>query len=717
MVTSNPAARGSLIDGLASELLLSRKPEAPGQIIKDDSWIRQSFIVSTDSTDGILLDKIDQENRRFSSASLKYTDASIGGNTVINPPPQFTRYADIRDKGIRFDAKETSLLYEGGELGQGSYYAEALDDNMQQVHLQFGVAQMNSFTQFFTGFYSSDAGAAARTGRFTDGFYNKFLRLAGTVIGYALAPLAIIPLAILFAGTAVRYFMNWPTSKFYTMKPAMEIYWAAVNSMVNQIAINQGIGPGLDPAQTDSIIGKEHKFAPSDYSIFSSFLPNEFTKEGRIDVYAIATKSKRLQQQYDYLRVKAFKEKTGNNSTDKNTFNSEDYFGVVRKTLQDEKTSRERHPYASQSVSIEGLLRRYFDKAKSLSRFKDTDNSSNINKDGVAQSVEEDFKAPKEPTDQQKKSGVEIPYEPKTPPDGFLDYLFANEADGNQWVSFRVDYTGPAHESFTNSTAPSSLASKINAISSSSRDIRINYGGALQSVPGVKAIADSVMTVIGSVGTALNIEGLAAFAGSAFVDIPDHWESSVASLASSSYSFTLISPYGNPISQMFSIYVPLCALLAGGLPLATGKQSHTSPFLCTIHDRGRSIKRLAIIDSIQVTRGTSNLGFNREGKPMAVEVTFNVKDLSSIVAMPIQSGFNLLQGIFDGENSFSDYLMALSAMSLPDSIYRIPMLKYQLKRKASEIASFTSASSIASYVSTLPPLELLRAISRGTDKK
>jgi hypothetical protein len=62
--------------------------------------------------------------------------------------------------------------------------------------------------------------------------------------------------------------------------------------------------------------------------------------------------------------------------------------------------------------------------------------------------------------------------------------------------------------------------------------------------------------------------------------------------------------------------------------------------------------------------------------------------------------------------------MAVSAMKLSDTIYRIPMLKYQLLRKKSEIESFVSASHFGSMVSTLPGAsDLLRAISRGTDKK
>jgi hypothetical protein len=91
---------------------------------------------------------------------------------------------------------------------------------------------------------------------------------------------------------------------------------------------------------------------------------------------------------------------------------------------------------------------------------------------------------------------------------------------------------------------------------------------------------------------------------------------------------------------MFNIYIPLAMIMAGALPLATGKQSYTSPFLCEVHDRGRLLTRLGIIDSLSITRGTSNLGFNNVGKAMSMEISFSVLDLSSIMSMPIRPSFS-----------------------------------------------------------------------------
>ena len=65
-------------------------------------------------------------------------------------------------------------------------------------------------------------------------------------------------------------------------------------------------------------------------------------------------------------------------------------------------------------------------------------------------------------------------------------------------------------------------------------------------------------------------------------------------------------------------------LLAGILPLSTGKASYTSPFLCQLYDRGRLQIRLGMIESLSITRGTTNLAFDKHGQALGIDVTFSV---------------------------------------------------------------------------------------------
>jgi len=683
------------IENSASKLLNEKSDTSSerADYRRNDQWVKTSFIVSN-------LSDTEKENRRFSSATFKYTDSSLGGNHCINPPPQFTRYADVPDKGLNVKASDVRLSYSGANLGMGDYYSEAIDDNNQIVHLRFGVPEYNSLTQFFTGFYNSSASNLARTGRYDQSFLEKFVRGAVGLITLAILPLLILPVAFMMAGSAFRYFMKWPSSKFSYLKPAMPLYWNAVTSLVNQLGIAKGIINYVVPQQYETIIGEPYNFTQEDYSVFAKIFP-EFSKNGMLDVYAIANKSKRMEMRHRLALTKQLSGAGG----------SSEWFGKIRANHDegggiDEPNAKETTPFALESL---------------IQKWLDTPLLSKGDNDGA---VEKDMRRGKDISGmdaaEASKAMKDKEFEAEEDPDGYADFFLANAADGSEWASFRVDYTGPVQESFSNSTAPSTLAEKLNSVSSSARNLRINMAeGNIDSFGIVKTALDTVGTIASGVADVLQIGGLAAFAGNAFVDIPEHWESHSASLPKTTYTITLCSPYGNPVSKFLYIDLPLCMLLAGALPISTGKQSYQSPFFCELYDRGRVITRYGVIDNLSIQRGTSNLGFNNEGSSMAIEVSFSVKDLSSLVTLPISQGFlpMILDGIFDNENAFSDYVMALSGTSLRDATDRVPLLKMQLGRKIADIDSFFSRSHFASYTAGLPVGQLASLFMLGTEKE
>jgi hypothetical protein len=690
-------------------------------IPKDNTWLKQSFIVGSQSRNGIQsgLSAQDVMNRRFTYAQLSYTDSSIGGNKWINPLPQYTRYADIRHVGIHLDAHEVTIAAPkaGGTLGQGSYYNEAHDQNAQVIHLRFGVASYNSLTQFLTGFYSGEMAAAARAGRFTDDMLNGFFRATGNIIGLAIVPMFIVPIAFLAWGQATRMLANWPSSKFYTLKPTMPLYWNTVTSIVNQMAVNSGLSSFVDTNQSRAIlnggVGTTELTASTVANFVGRFLPGDILKpNGTIDVYAMANRANRQSIAFEKIVGDAFERAKGGAGSD-------DFFEVIRNAMTTAKSNKV-------SPVQPWRLEEY------LSNFAKYDKYNRVN--GTTSDIEKDFRQPQDKTDSNTTNTTDVPanagttksqtsasganYKPSTDVDPWINYLVSNFNDGSDYASFRVDYTGPVHDGFSSSVMENPLATKINSMSSQARSVRISMADG--NINGVIGTAyDGIKSLLSGVAEVIQIEGLAAAAGSAFVDIPKNWESSTADLPKSTYSMTLISPYGNPISQLFNIWVPLSMLLAGALPLATGKQSHTSPFLCELHDRGRTMVQCGLIDSLSISRGTSNLGFTNEGKPLAIEVSFTVMDLSSIMAVPVQPGFSIssaLGNIFDSENAFSHYLMTLAALNLSDVTYRVPLLRYQTNRLVADVQSFVSSSHIASYVASLPGVNLISAVMRGTDR-
>lgn len=648
---------------------------------KDGDWIRRSFLVRKSD-----LEPNDYANRVFTTASLKYTDTTPGGSHCINPPPQFTRHADIRVKGV----------FSSGSAGLGRYYSEAIEDNSQVIHMRFGVEQYNSITQFFTGFYNSQAGQLARTGRASDAFYYM-----GKAAGYVVQLASWKLLAVHFLGRLVTFLSTKPTSKFYYLKPAMPLYLNAAQTMLNHLAVNRGIVP-RKLTNPDAIkMTDGYVFDQEGIDTLHSKMPNIFNKNGTIDLYAIMNRAKRLERKR-MVRLGEIMDAAGDlGITDLRSKIREIYTAP----LTDDRPG-----------TMGGYLERWLSTDQSKPKSGDNESSNTT-----------------ETLDSNKSNW-----------DKFSEFLNAELDDGAAFVSFRVNATGPIQNSFSNNAGPSELQEKINGISSQARSANFSFangnllGGAAGKILGsaITAVKNFTTGVLDSV----ELTGLATLAGAAFVDIPDTWKSSMAGLPTMSYTIDLVSPYGNPISQMLNLDLPLVLLLAGALPKSTGRQSYTGPFLVELYDQGRCQTRLGMIDSLSITRGTGNIGFSQDGKALGIQVSFTVKDMSSIMHMPIVENFSLMDvaaqavgslagnagreiavgltgGAFDDDTVYSDYLAVLAGMSLPDQIYSFRKLKLNLTKKMVNYDSFMSVSHMASFMGDTFPMKIVSAFYRGTDKQ
>lgn len=659
--------------------------------IRDTNWVRQSFLVSTDTQRKPDLEAIEIRNRTFTTARFKFVDTTPGGNICINPPPQFTRNADPKVNNIFTPRTQSGRTVQTtGSRGIGRYYSEAIDDNMRIISMRMGVPQFNSLTTFFTGFYNADAGSLARTGRTSSWIYT-FFRAAAFVV-----PLLSLPiLFITWAGNTWRYLTGNPSSKYYYLKPTMPLYWNAVNSIVNLIAVNKGIIPRFFDEDTRNKIGDNRfAFTNADLQRFSQLMPDIMRPDGGIDVYALSTRAQRIARRvFKQMEIVYNQLQTTNGGPDQL---AEFLDRVDRLGMQISPDDRQR------------TFARYLSDWFSASRSQVKSPTSPPASGQIA--------AP-----DNGSSGVETLPTTQNDVDTWDKFLEAELDDGSSFISFRVDSDGPVSESFSNTVGESDIASKFNGMSGESRSTAFNFaggnisgdtvlGGMIQSVLGVAADA------VRGVRDGLQLSGLAALGGAAFVDIPQHWQSSVANLPSMSYSFTLSSPYGNKLSQLTNIYIPLAMILACALPLSTGRQSYSSPFLVELYDRGRAQTRLGIIDSLSISRGTSNLSFNNSGEPMAIDVSFTVKDLSTVMHMPIIQGFSLTTptaSVFDDDSTFSDYMGVLGSLTLQEQIYTGDKLRLAFTRLGAEFRSWKSTARWMQLVGDLPPARLASIFYTG----
>ena len=690
------------IDDVFNKKRILTKADATERI-KDSKWVSHSMM-----TQSLVYESGDDMLRFFSSADLKFEDTSLGGNFVINPRPQFTRYADPRAKGIMSDTKDVSVAEDKGRFGMGHYYAEAIDDTHQTIHMRFGIPEFNSLLGYVRNFYNNDLNRLATRGRVTPGIEDFLYYATKLVVGWQFKALHLVEYGLKTIVNFFGFIMKIPGSKYYYVRPTMVVYWAAVTNMVNMIASYQGwVGftgdiknPDIGPkTRIRSKVSKDDK---DSFNYLHGFLPDIFSKTGFIDVYQAATRAERIRISVND-DINDSIEKSG----------SYEDFKKFSMDFLDGKRQYNRANYSGST--LEQAWHSFKNSEYGSSKSNDIDDILSTEK-SIRSSTNESAERQNSTKNPTPHKGQKI--------DGWIAHLEAVYRDGAEFATFRVDHTGSVEESFQSSTGETDIAQKFNSASAQGRAAKYSlFGGNIDSGPidliksGLGTIMNAGISAIPFVGSTI-MPMIKAGAGAAYADIPEYWQNSSASMPRMSYTMQLVAPYGNPVSQMINIYIPLCMILAGALPLSTGKQSYTAPFLCQVFDQGRCQTRLGIIDSLQITRGTSNLGFNKKKQAMAIDVSFTVKDLSTVMHMPIATGFALdpLEGIFDEDTIFTDYISVLASNNLGKNIYVSQKFNKNLMNRYRQMQQMTSPSFWTGYLHDMTPIGMLDVFFKEADR-
>lgn len=682
--------------------------------ITDASWVKSSFLLPATA----ILGDGGAARRIYSTSMQKASDTTLGGNFVLNPLPQFTRYADIkhnnsmgenRGRGIKLDGSrmpKSNATFDKKSNGMGRVYSDVFDDNMQRVHFRCGVAQFNDLYSYYTNYYSVPAATMARTGRTAGFFYN---------LGWALGSVASIPLMpFILAGKAIKFALRRPASKYYYLKPTMYPYWHAVSSMVNGIAANMGIIPRPIADSSAMLFDKDEKINNADVLAFHRMMPSIYRVNGGIDVFAVAQRGQVLvNQRRDML--------------DDDLGGVNDYADV--KKIMQKRMFGDDLAEAYSSVKTPSLedYAEIWRTTGDLGLFNDEQGSSDS-------------------------------FEKVTRGDGVLERAgTAYESErrmGSEFVSFRVDFTGTQTESFSSSAKESSISSQINSLSASNRETRFSAADGNLDAGGFASTAlDAIKGFIMGGAQAIGVQGIGQLAGSAFADIPHIYDSSSCEFNKTTFTIPLRSPYGDPMSRLQNIIVPLCALFAMSVPLSTGKQSYTSPFLVECYNQGRTHIRLGLIDSFSVTRGVGDVGWNNQGHFLGCDVSISVLDLSSAIHMPLQAGYAMTEKVvqgagylmggikdlvtgsatsaetgsalasaflgstYDDDNSYTDYMAILSGMPLEAELNTKRKWAVRMARQQTKFDDSTSPAGTVMYAMSGVTGDVIKAVSLSGDRQ
>ena len=667
--------------------------EDEGNGYNDHSWVRTAFVLPDKPT----VERMDVDNRFWTSARSKFTDGKFGCNIGINCHPQFTQYADYPETGTLGSHVEPTLNESSGNYGLGGFWSSMFDDTEQVIYMRFGVPEFNSLFNFFKGAYDYSASSLARTGRLPSFLYTGS-KLLGTYFAVRALPLVGVIMAV---GATADYFYGRQSAKYYRMRPTMHLYWSAVNNLVNTLAINSGIYPRIMNMNNDETqrLGQPLTIDQGSMDIYSALAPDIFTSENYIDVFALANRAQRMANEMIHNE---FEE--ANNGT------TTDWAGYLKKTMVGSESHSTRVVDKNGEQGILKLIEKYLEFGDFYS-----DTQGKLTAEEIAQTPPE--------------GSTYQPLYSQSSWNNFKKMLTAEFRQGGSFACFRVTNTGSKSESFSNNTQASGLENKLNSINSNFQEQRFNMGsisamgGEILETAGNLA-TDAIMGVLDGVtfGMASSIKGLL---GEGYVEIPEHWQSSSSSLPTAQYKIKLEAWNANVLTRIMKLYVPFAMIAAGAWPRSVGRQAYTSPFLCQLYDQGNVQVPLGMITEFTVTRGGGNVGFTPGRVPLSMEISFTVKDLSRVLHMPLVAG-KLFETptMIDEDSSIVNYLATVAGMSHYQQIYPSSKVKIRAAKLAMKIglasspafwASFTHdglTNTVAKYAIVGP---LIEALSRNPE--
>ena len=298
--------------------------------------------------------------------------------------------------------------------------------------------------------------------------------------------------------------------------------------------------------------------------------------------------------------------------------------------------------------------------------------------------------------------------------DGAKEAFKVGTNNGYEFISFAVNYTGEGSMSLSNSTKETTISATLKSVSGTTRDSRI----ALSDFKTGFAFIDGVTRLIGDVFSgamdAVSMSGMLALAGNAFIDFPKQWDDSQVTVPTANFTIELRSPYGTPMASFLNLYTVIAPWLAGAVPLSTGTQSYTAPFVCEAYCQGAFAIRYGMITNLTIRHGVGNLGYDGKRRPLAFNIDVEIADLSAVYHASISNGMsplNIFKRVMDDDNAFTDYLCTISGMSLADMTNSYRKLSIRMAAQLQNtLTMFTPDYIVSNFVTGTAVSQTIRRI-------
>lgn len=284
----------------------------------------------------------------------------------------------------------------------------------------------------------------------------------------------------------------------------------------------------------------------------------------------------------------------------------------------------------------------------------------------------------------------------------FAEQAVSEWNQGAAFLNVAVNYTGSSSISLSNSLKQTTIQTLFNGTSATSRDTRISLADYKTGFDFIDAGTKMIGGFVSGAADGLRLSGLMALAGNAFVDIPQQWDNSDVTFPTASFEIEVRTANpGNPLSAYLNLYPVVAALLAGAMPQSTGPQSYTSPFVCECYCQGLVAIRLGMMTELTITAAPGNLGYTKDRRPLAFNISFTVADMSSMMHMGVSNGFNVgspLKRTLDDDSAFLDYLSTITGLHMRDMTNPHRKLALRVAARMQDYKAWMSPEHMASRI-------------------
>lgn len=257
----------------------------------------------------------------------------------------------------------------------------------------------------------------------------------------------------------------------------------------------------------------------------------------------------------------------------------------------------------------------------------------------------------------------------------FTDYVGQTWEKGTSTrsIKFYATKNASVSESISNEFGASAIASSAKTVSDVAREAQFLTGIDLGKTVSDAGLSDDYTktlttgtTVSGGFASSLVksatnvvselINGAKSAATGINLYYPEIWKDSTFS-RSYSLEFNFVSPYGTPDAIFQYVYLPFLVLFTLASPKQSGLNGYKAPFIVKVDMPGFFTSDCAVISSMSWNKGGSDNLFNKDGLPLAMNVSIQIKDLYPIIMQT--NKFNLLR-CNNGMHGFLDNMAGLS---------------------------------------------------------